>query len=69
MICMATYTAAEWEEAWEEYADALDAYSETKPNKYRRGFVRQHKKNARRLAAAKERLRAMDPEFCTRLEI
>lgn len=59
-------TATEWEEAWAEYIEALDAYDAdwSGPD-----FVLDIGRVGRRLDDARRRLRALDPEFCKRLGV
>jgi hypothetical protein len=60
------YTADQWEAAWEEFADAQEAWDAAYPTRHRNGRVREFKKIARRLVAAKRALRELDAEFCDR---
>ena len=57
-------TCQQFEDAWTEYTDALDAHSRTEPTQFVRGHKRAHTVNRRRLARAKRTLIGLDPEWC-----
>lgn len=62
----ATTTATEWEAAWAEYVEALDAYDADWSGE---NFVIDIGRVGATLNAAKRRLRHLDRDFCARLGI
>lgn len=58
-----------WEAAWEAYIVATEAYDESRPHRYDRGWRRLHTGNCCRLRDAITRLRKLDADFCDRMGI